>query len=326
MAEGNSIVWSRRLGCLFDSSPPEVYQARLSSFKIKSTRVSTPLALPTHVDLRSGFSPITTQLYNSCTAEALVAAYCYGVIAQGGRVNCTEMSRMFLYFQGRLIEGTTQQDDGAQIYSGVLTLLTSGLAEEMYWPNSSGIASRPPQIAYTNAIEHKAVNAALIDQTLESLRSTLAAGRPIVSGFLVFPSIQTVSVEKTGGILTPSEMERKQTQPLGGHAVVLVGYDDPTERFIFRNSWGTSWGEEGYGYLPYAYVVDPFLCRDNWVLLSVQDQGIAAVIMPSVKACCTTCEPKTCCCARTRIQSLPPEKTPSQRRRELLKELSDLCD
>ena len=49
--------------------------------------------------------------------------------------------------------------------------------------------------------------------------------------------------------------------PSGGHAIMIVGYDDKTERFKFRNSWSTWWGNEGYGTIPYAFLTSPKLAH-----------------------------------------------------------------
>lgn len=62
---------------------------------------------------------------------------------------------------------------------------------------------------------------------------------------------------------------------LGGHAIVCVGYDDGMRigdcsgAFLIRNSWGSSWGDGGYGYLPYDYVLKG-LALDWWALVKAE--------------------------------------------------------
>jgi len=56
---------------------------------------------------------------------------------------------------------------------------------------------------------------------------------------------------------------------LGGHAVIVMGYDDDTECFIVKNSWGTKWGDKGYFYMPYDYLLNRNLSDDFWVIQKV---------------------------------------------------------
>jgi C1A family cysteine protease len=89
---------------------------------------------------------------------------------------------------------------------------------------------------------------------------------PVVFGFSVYESFESDEVAKTGTVLMPDKSE----QLLGGHAVVLCGYDDETKRFLVRNSWGEEWGQAGYFTLPYEYVTDPNLASDFWVVQTVK--------------------------------------------------------
>jgi C1A family cysteine protease len=65
-------------------------------------------------------------------------------------------------------------------------------------------------------------------------------------------------------------MPKPTEQTLGGHAVLAVGYDDTTTRFIVRNSWGQDWGMRGYFTMPYPYVLDSNLCDDFWTIKLVE--------------------------------------------------------
>jgi C1A family cysteine protease len=61
-------------------------------------------------------------------------------------------------------------------------------------------------------------------------------------------------------------MPGKDESVLGGHCVLAVGYDDATQLFKVRNSWGTSWGQAGYFQIPYAYLTNADLADDFWVV------------------------------------------------------------
>jgi C1A family cysteine protease len=94
------------------------------------------------------------------------------------------------------------------------------------------------------------------------MKGCLAAGYPFVFGFTVYESFESDAVAKTGVVEMPAPSEKV----LGGHAVVAVGYDDSTQRFIVRNSWGPGWGMGGYFTIPYAYLTDSNLADDFWTV------------------------------------------------------------
>jgi C1A family cysteine protease len=98
---------------------------------------------------------------------------------------------------------------------------------------------------------------------LEQLRASLANGLPFAFGFSVYSSIWDSAVFSTGHIPFPGVTDRLE----GGHAVMAVGYEDDEDRFIIRNSWGTDWGQGGYGTLPYEYVRQN-IADDFWVLVT----------------------------------------------------------
>ena len=98
------------------------------------------------------------------------------------------------------------------------------------------------------------------------MKAVLAAGYPFVCGFTVYESFEGDDVAKTGIVPMPGSAEAT----LGGHAVMAVGYDDASQRFLVRNSWGTDWGMGGYFTIPYAYLTDSNLADDFWVIRVVK--------------------------------------------------------
>jgi C1A family cysteine protease len=99
------------------------------------------------------------------------------------------------------------------------------------------------------------------------MQKTLAAGFPFVVGFAVYESFESNAVEKTGTVPMP---DVNNEELLGGHAVLCVGYDNSTSRYILRNSWGPNWGNKGYFTLPYAYLEDNDLADDFWVIKLIE--------------------------------------------------------
>jgi C1A family cysteine protease len=222
-----------------------------------------PTALPpaTKVDLRQWCSVVNDQgSLGSCTAEAITSAIEL-VLKRENRL--TELSRLFVYYQERLLEGTVQTDSGAYLRSGIKACATLGASAESLWQyNIRMFTVKPPTAAYLDALKRKIT---LYERctTLDNVRAALALGKPVVVSFLVYSSFMTTTVRRTGMMPYPN----KRLEPLlGGHAVCLVGYDDSRRVFIAKNSWGTSWGDRGYFYMPYQVIADPLMGYDYWAI------------------------------------------------------------
>ena len=119
--------------------------------------------------------------------------------------------------------------------------------------------------AYAKAVVHKALNYRAVSQSLTDMKGCLADGYPFVVGFSVYESFESDLVATTGDVPMPDPSE----QLLGGHAVLVVGYDDATQRFHLRNSWGRGWGVGGYFTMPYAYLTSADLADDFWTVTTV---------------------------------------------------------
>jgi C1A family cysteine protease len=118
------------------------------------------------------------------------------------------------------------------------------------------------------ALKHKVISYHRVPQNLDSIKTALANElHPISFGFLVYESFETTAVAKTGIVPMPKAKE----QCMGGHAVLIVGYDDAKQSFIVMNSWGSSWGDKGYFYLPYTYVTNSKLASDFWLIKVVKE-------------------------------------------------------
>ena len=169
-------------------------------------------------------------------------------------------SRLMIYWGERAIEGTKGQDAGANGDDGMTFLQTKGVCPETTWPyDPTRFAEIPPTHAWAEAAHHKIADPVTIDNTnLDEIRSCLASGYPIAFGFTAYPDLESDKVATTGQLPMPTTGE----QPIGGHEVLLVGYDDATELFKVRNSWGPGWGLDGYFLMPYAYATNPDLAGD----------------------------------------------------------------
>ena len=97
---------------------------------------------------------------------------------------------------------------------------------------------------------------------LSQFKGCLADGYPFVFGFTVYETFESAEVGRTGVLKMPKPKEGV----VGGHAVLAVGYDDQSQRFVVRNSWGRSLGQKGYFTMPYSYLLTNNLSDDFWTI------------------------------------------------------------
>ncbi|MBU1209636.1 MAG: cysteine protease [Proteobacteria bacterium] len=236
--------------------------------------------LPVKVDLREWCSPIEDQgNIGSCTAHAGA-----GVIEYYERKafeRHTDASRLFLYKVTRNLMKMSG-DTGAFLRSTMGAMVLFGVPPEEYWPytdNDKSFDREPPAFCYSFAQNYQTVKYFRHDlpgtksqEVLNKVKTYLSKGHPAMFGFTVYNSIE--QADKSGKIPFPSPKEKIE----GGHAIVAVGYDDgmklknrygkveTTGALFIRNSWSKGWGEEGYGWLPYDYILKG-LAEDFWSVL-----------------------------------------------------------
>ena len=219
------------------------------------------------VDLRKKCGKIYNQgKLGSCTANAILSAYKYDEINQHGKVYY-EPSRLFLYYNERSMEGTTEYDNGASIRDGIKSLNKVGVCSEDKWPyNIDYFRYKPTSDCYKEAQGHESLQYKRLNQDIEQFKECLKSGYPFVFGFSVYESFETEEVSKTGIMPMPSESEKV----LGGHAVMCVGYDENKKMFIIMNSWGEEWGEDGYFYMPYDFISNINYATDFWTISKIK--------------------------------------------------------
>jgi len=245
-----------------------------------SAGVSKGKSLAASVDLREWCSPIENQgNLGSCTAHAGV-----GIIEYYERKSFErhiEASRLFLYKVTRNLM-KIKGDTGAYLRTTMGAMILFGVPPEPYWPYSdegNKFDEEPPAFCYAFAQNYQTLkyfrhdpSGSKSDEILKKVKTYLASGHPVMFGFTVYNSIE--QAEETGKIPFPSAKEKVE----GGHAVAAVGYDDKmkiknkyggvttTGALLIRNSWGKTWGDKGYGWLPYDYVLKR-LAEDFWSVL-----------------------------------------------------------
>ncbi len=259
---------------------------------IYSVALPTLQKLPPKFDLRSNSAmpPVYDQgPISSCTANAIAAAIQFDRRRADAAPDFVP-SRLFIYYNERVIEQDVPLDRGAQLRDGIKSVAKLGVCAETDWPydptpplydggpfpEGDRAAQQPSSSAYTIAAKYTVTAYQRLAQSISQLRGCLWEGYPFVFGFTVHESFFIDGSDKQKTVIP---LPTEDDGILGGHAVMAVGYDDTKQLFIVRNSWGPDQGENGYFYMPYAYVTDPAQSSDFWVI-----RAVASAVSPAPPA------------------------------------------
>lgn len=237
--------------------------------------------LPAKVDLRKQCPAVYDQgQLGSCTANAIGAAFEFDMMKQA-LANVFMPSRLFIYYNERVIENTVKIDAGAQIRDGIKSVSKQGVCPETLWPYVvEKFAQKPPTVSFSTALNYQALSYQRVTRTLNQMQGCLADGYPFVFGFTVYDSFESEQMAKTGKLSMPKQSEKV----IGGHAVLAVGFDNSVKRFIVRNSWGNGWGQKGYFTIPYDYLLNGNLSDDFWTIRLVEDSPGVKKTLKKTKA------------------------------------------
>jgi len=253
---------------------------------IKKPRKISGADLPKKMDNRKWCSPIEDQGHlGSCTANAGVGMYEY--MENKARGKYIDGSRLFLYKATRLLMGQEGiGDSGAYIRTTLGAIRLFGIPYEQFWQYTDDpekFDKMPDPWLWALGQYFRALKYFRLDfsadgkENIHRMKEYVTKGYALDFGFVVFSSYK--DAEKNGGILPyPSAQE----SIVGGHSVLVVGFDDekvaknPRDNnskkgcFLIRNSWGESWGEYGYGWIPYEYFISnangDVLADDVWTI------------------------------------------------------------
>lgn len=271
---GRGLGWHRDLPDMRDHTleTEAVAKVLAKSAPLKKAAKS----LPASIDLRKYCSPIEDQgQLGSCTANAGVGMVEYFERRAFGKH--IDASRLFLYKVTRQLLGFTG-DDGAYLRDTMKALVLFGVPPEKYWPyDITRFNDDPSGFCFSYAQNYQAIKYYRLDPpntptatVLKTVKTSLAGNLPAMFGFAVYSSIPP-SGDGKGEIPYPSNGDALE----GGHAVLAVGYDDQKKigstkgALLIRNSWGSGWGDHGYGWLPYAYIENG-LADDFWSLVKAE--------------------------------------------------------
>ena len=262
-----SMGWMRDLPSMQDYAVEHKEIAPMLE-KANISKLDNIATLPTSIDLKVVFTYWKSRKFKFYERKAF------------GKY--TDASRLFLYKATKDLLGITGNSD-VYLRTTMEAMALFGVVPEKYWPyNTANVDLEPTAFCYSFGKEYKAIKYLKLDPInlsskevlLKRIKANLAAAIPAMFGFTVFPSI-TYAI-KNGKIPFPLLTEKYK----GGHAIVAAGYDDnmvishPLSNeqtkgaLLIRNSWGVEWGVEGYGWLPYEYILKG-LAIDWWTLLKM---------------------------------------------------------
>jgi C1A family cysteine protease len=211
------------------------------------------------VDLRNWASPIEDQGHlGSCTGQAVVGAYEL-LLNKEVPAQFLDLSRLFVYYNARLIENAINEDVGAYMRDAVKATHKYGICNEKLWPyNISDFAVTPSITSYDDA-RHRTIKNYYRISVLEDILDALNKEMPVVFSIRVYASFDDLYNTDAPVTKTPSDGDA----PIGAHAMCFVGYDLPKKMLLARNSFGTDWGMKGYCYIPFDYARTEVM--DSWV-------------------------------------------------------------
>ncbi len=228
------------------------------------------IELPATVDL----SPQMPEVYNqmtagSCVACALAASFEYAKIKKGKKF---EPSILFIYYNARKAIAMEAKDSGCRPRDAIKAIAKEGVCNTLLWNyDLAKVTEKPVEACYNTALSNQVVEYGRIPRDLLSMKASLSNGYPFSCALMVFDSFYETPA--SGVVELPAETEAFR----GGHAVLCVGYDDRSQRFLMRNSWGKDWGNNGYFTLPYDYLMQAGLSEDFWSIRFVE-QGAKKTI------------------------------------------------
>jgi C1A family cysteine protease len=243
----------------------------LLAFPDKTVVSAAAPVLPVKVDLRERYQFVVKDQgeIGSCVAQAISSAIEYeqNIRPDDPKVsNFLEndrkfpVSRLFLYYEARKAIGLTHEDSGCHIRDGMRVAYNIGVPRETGWRyNEDTFATPPPARQYKSAPFHKITSYQSVAVNNAEVRLALSKGHPVIFGVAVYSSF--FNAAHKGVVPMPGWSD----QYIGGHAMLIVGYDDATRRYTVLNSWG-SWGDKGYLYMPYEYIGSRSLGADYWLL------------------------------------------------------------
>lgn len=263
-------------------------KTRIEDYGFGALRSATPAVAPrmefgargreAKVDLRKWCSPVQDQLtIGSCNACAIVGALEFQMLKAGRPL--VKLSPLYVYYNGRKLANMELIDSGLLCHHATASIMAYGACEEKAWPYDVDKFAWPPsRQCYDNSRMFEATQYARLGSS-EEAKVALSQGMPIVFGFDIPRSYYTAAA-------TTGRMPQEGTfdlEPMSGHAMLIVGFDDQQGMWLARNSWGEGYGEKGYVWIPYG-LVNKYVWNDElWAIGSLEKVQTARLLGPTVE-------------------------------------------
>lgn len=233
------------------------------------------------VDLRYLASPVEDQgRLSSCTANAAVGAL--EILEKKQGIEQKDLSRLFVYYNTRMLEGTTGMDQGAYIRTTMKALRKFGACLEHMWMHRpSKVLTKPNDKCYKDGETRQVLEYLRVTRGA-GMREALADGYPVIFGMILHAGFMKT---KRNGIVP---MPRRGEQSYGGHAMLIVGYDLNAKMYLVRNSWGPRWGRGGYCWIPFALLHNPQVAWSFWTA-RLMEEGPRVPLSQPLNGQCPSC-------------------------------------
>ncbi len=245
---------------------------------IDNDEINTNITELIKYDLYEKYKDYFPEIVDQCNIESCVPTcistiYYYLTMKQANYSNF-RISRLYLYYQVRKLYNDINNDNGSTIFDCINILHTDGVIPEFFYPyNHSNLYKNPENFLEKYAKCCKCLGFESVKRY--QVKNKLLMDYPIICGIKIFKNINNDEIKKTG-IISINENNNKNNNEdnnednlLGGHCIILVGFDDNTRYFKFINSWGNKWGDNGFGYLPYEYITNKYLSDEFYILKQV---------------------------------------------------------
>ena len=273
--------------------------------------------LPESVDFRPHCSVVEDQgSVGSCTANAIVGALEYLMNRSfGDHVN---LSRLFVYYNARRFSDQEGVDAGATMHHAMAGLLAHGACLEDHWPYDKARWNlRPHEVCYHRTVQLPSLHYANVSPGIER-KYVIASGLPIIFGMGVPEQLMMVEGAKTGHMPAPPDGHWEPAS--GGHAMLIVGYDDRKNAWLVRNSWGSNWGDGGHVWIDYAVMDHYALPMGYWTVGPLNESKFFRVTSAGAG---TTRHLGTSAMAATAASATSTPGTVDDLRREVRSDLED---
>ncbi len=191
----------------------------------------------------------------SCTANAFCAAF--RILSKiNNKYTGFEPSRLYFYYYERLIEDTIMEDTGADVVNGEIYVKRYGICSEKLWSyDITKFTVEPPPNCTKEALNYKISKFNVLDihdtNLIYKIKKLLFNKIPVLTALYIYTSFMSDITANTGVVQIPDVTTEEN---LGGHEVLIIGYNDATQMFTVLNSWGILWGSSGNCYIPYDYI------------------------------------------------------------------------